>query len=69
MKLRIVDDPLSEVLPSGNGKPEELITYYDRSIRLWVAYYLDSTGFQSTPAGYGPTKDLAVADISVQEPY
>ena len=37
--------------------------FYDRHIRLWTAYKLDSDGFQVGNAGYGPTKELAIKDI------
>lgn len=42
----------------------KLIVFYDRHLRLWTAYYVDADGYQQGNAGYGPTRDLAMADVS-----
>lgn len=38
-------------------------TFYDRSLRLWTALLLDECGRQIGSAGYGVTREIAVADL------
>ena len=40
----------------------ETITYYERRMRLWVAFVRDGNGDQVGDAGYGTTKDAAVRE-------
>lgn len=39
-----------------------VVTYYDRSCRVWVAFVLDGNGDQVGDAGYGTSKDAAVRE-------
>lgn len=43
-----------------------MITYYDRSLRLWVAFQTDKDGYQDGPCGYGPSKKSAEEDCTYQ---
>lgn len=42
------------------------VAWYDRTIRLWSAYRADEDGAQLAPAGYGTSRDEAVADATWQ---
>lgn len=39
------------------------VVFYDKSIRLWTAYYVDSKGDQVSKTGYGANRHRAIADI------
>ena len=41
----------------------KLITFYDRPLRLWIAFYQDAEGNQIGDACYGPTKPSAIRDL------
>jgi hypothetical protein len=43
---------------------QNIVVFYDRSLRLWTAYKTDADGFQITNAGYGTTKEQAINDIA-----
>lgn len=42
------------------------IVWYDRSIRLWTAIYVDENEFQVGNAGYGTSKAEALSDVEYQ---
>lgn len=44
---------------------KKIVVFYDRRIRLWTAYWVDEQGYQVSNAGYGPTKRLALEDVTI----
>jgi len=46
----------------------KIITWYDRTLRLWTAVYQDSIGNQLGNTGYGPSKQESISDLSYQNP-
>lgn len=45
----------------------KIVTWYDRSLRLWAAVYHDSNNNQIGIAGHGTTKQQAIDDLEYQK--
>jgi hypothetical protein len=44
----------------------KIVTWYDRSLKLWTAVFHDSDSYQIGVAGYGTTKSEAIKDLNYQ---
>jgi len=47
---------------------KKIITWYDRSLKLWTAVFHDRDSYQIGVAGYGMTKSEAIVDLNYQNP-
>lgn len=45
---------------------KKIITWYDRSLKLWTAVFQDRDSYQIGVAGYGTTKSEAIKDLNYQ---
>jgi hypothetical protein len=45
---------------------KKIITWYDRSLKLWTAVFQDRDSYQIGVAGYGMTKSEAIVDLNYQ---
>jgi len=47
---------------------KKIITWYDRSLKLWTAVFQDCDSYQIGVAGYGVNKSEAIVDLKYQNP-